>query len=321
MAKGTARAGAMVLGVASRSAYNWGMHNVAPAMPWGPKEKADWAKKQVVQRSYQSDVVSKIDRLRDRFEVVSYGALSIDPSKYPVFMLKTKEFDPSRKTVLITGGVHGYETSGVHGALAFMETKAAGYESNFNFVCAPCLSPWAYETVNRWNNLAIDPNRSFHAGSPADECRLFLDAMAPIRAELFAHFDLHETTDTDNTVFRLALAERDAKPQEYSDIPDGFYVVGDTRNPQLGFQKAVIEAVARVTHIALPDERGMIIGAEVQAPGVIYYDMKKLFLCGGFSDAEFQTTTEVYPDSPKVNAQMCNDAQAAAMCGGLDFIK
>jgi tetratricopeptide (TPR) repeat protein len=85
--------------------------------------------------------------------------------------------------------------------------------------------------------------------------------------------------------------------------------------------KAVIEAVARVTHIALPDDRGMIIGAEVQAPGVIYYDMKKLFLCGGFSDAEFQTTTEVYPDSPKVNAQMCDDAQVAAICGGLDFIK
>jgi hypothetical protein len=91
--------------------------------------------------------------------------------------------------------------------------------------------------------------------------------------------------------------------------------------PQLGFQKAVIEAVARVTHIALPDDRGMIIGAEVQTPGVIYYDMKKLFLCGGFSDAEFQTITEVYPDSPKVNANMCSDAQVAAICGGLDYIK
>jgi len=297
------------------------MHNAAAAIPWGPKEKSDWTKKQVVQRSYQNDVVTQIDRLRDRFEVSSYGALSIDPSKYPVFMLKTKGFDPSRKTVLITGGVHGYETSGVHGALAFMETKAAGYASDFNFVCAPCLSPWAYETVNRWNNLAIDPNRSFYADSPAEECRLFLDAMASIHAQIFAHFDLHETTDTDNTVFRVALAERDAKPQDHSDIPDGFYVVGDSGNPQLSFQQAVIEAVRQVTHIAPPDDNGMIIGAPVQAEGVIYYDMKKLFLCGGFSDAEFRTTTEVYPDSPKVNAKMCNDAQVAAICGGLDFIQ
>jgi hypothetical protein len=297
------------------------MHNAAPGIPWGPKEKSDWAQKQVVQRSYQSDVVSKIDRLRDRFEVTSYGALSLDPAKYPVFMLKTKAFDPSRKTVLITGGVHGYETSGVHGALAFMETMAAAYAGDFNFVCAPCLSPWAYETVNRWNNLAIDPNRSFHADSPAEECRLFLDAMASFRAGLVAHFDLHETTDTDNTVFRIALAERDAKPQDHWDIPDGFYVVGDSHNPQLDFQKAVIESVRRVTHIAPPDEGGMIIGAPVHSDGVIYYDMKKLFLCGGFSDAQFRTTTEVYPDSPKVNAQMCNDAQVAAICGGLDHIK
>jgi hypothetical protein len=54
--------------------------------------------------------------------------------------------------------------------------------------------------------------------------------------------------------------------------------------------------------------------------GVIYYDMKKLFLCGGFSDAEYSTTTEVYPDSPKVTDEICNLAQVAAVCGGLNFI-
>jgi hypothetical protein len=29
---------------------------------------------------------------------------------------------------------------------------------------------------------------------------------------------------------------------------------------------------------------------------------------------------EVYPDSPKVTAEICNQAQMAAICGGLDFL-
>jgi len=32
------------------------------------------------------------------------------------------------------------------------------------------------------------------------------------------------------------------------------------------------------------------------------------------------TTTEVYPDSPKATAEVCNRAQVAAIRGGLDFI-
>ena len=115
----------------------------------------------------------------------------------------------------------------------------------------------------------------------------------------FAHFDLHETTDTDNTVFRPALAERDGVVQEFSEIPDGFYVVGDIENPQAGFQKAIIDAVRKVTHIAAADKSGKIIGDPIEQEGVINYPLKKLFLCTGFSNAEYTaTTTEVYPDSP-----------------------
>lgn len=34
--------------------------------------------------------------------------------------------------MLITGGVHGYETSGVQGALLFLEQKAKHYSQHFN---------------------------------------------------------------------------------------------------------------------------------------------------------------------------------------------
>ena len=52
------------------------------------------------------------------------------------------------------------------------------------------------------------------------------------------HVDLHETTDTDETEFRPAKAARDGEYIAPDTIPDGFYCVGDTANPQDEFQKA-----------------------------------------------------------------------------------
>lgn len=288
-------------------------------MAWQQAERDNWFQEQKIQRSYQSEVVARIRALGKRFELVQYGALAMDPEHYPLFFLRSKKFVAGRKTVLITGGIHGYETSGVHGALAFLETEAADYERHFNLIVFPCVSPWAYETVNRWNAKAIDPNRSFREESPAEECSHFLRAIEG--TGIFAHFDLHETTDTDQTIFRPALEARDDLPPEEFGIPDGFYVVGDTENPQPGFQKAIISEVKKVTHIAPPDENGCIIGEKVEQEGVINYPLKKLFLCAGFSNAEFTTTTEVYPDSPKVSAQNCVDAQVAAIRGGLNYLR
>lgn len=287
---------------------------------WGQTEKANWLKEQTIKRSYKDEVLTKIEKLKSSCEVVQYGALSYDTAKYPVFMIKSKNFDPKKKTVLITGGVHGYETSGVHGAIRFMETEVQNYSDKFNIVCFPCISAWGYETINRWNPLAIDPNRSFRPDSPAEECRLFLKAVESLNTKIFVHFDLHETTDTDNTVFRPALAARDGKEADNDEIPDGFYLVDDSNRAKPEFQKAIIDAVRKVTHIAPPDKDGNIIGAPVEQEGVINYDMKKLFLCGGFSDAEYTTTTEVYPDSPKATAAICNEAQVAAIKGGLDYL-
>lgn len=288
--------------------------------PWGKKEKEFWFSEQSIQRSYSEEVEKKILALSGLYDVEKYGALSIDPNKYSLYLIRSKHFDANKKTVLITGGVHGYETSGVHGALLFMEKFAANYFNNFNFLCAPCLSPWGYETINRWNPQALDPNRSFYENSPAEECRFFLQLMEKYQDQIFVHFDLHETTDTDETIFRPALEKRDGVVKEPSEIPDGFYVVGLSHRPQSDFQKAIIESVRKVTHIAPCDAQGMLIGVPVESEGVINYDMKKLFLCGGFSNALYSTTTEVYPDSPKVTAENCNLAQVMAITGGLDYV-
>lgn len=289
--------------------------------PWGEPEKKSWLLEQKVQRSYENDVLTKIEKLKTHFDIIQYGELSYNKDLYRLFLIKSKNFDQNKKTILITGGVHGYETSGVHGALRFMEEGAKKFTEKFNFVCAPCISPWGYETINRWNPLAIDPNRSFFPNSPAEECRNFLTAMSQLETPIYAHFDLHETTDTDNTVFRPAKQARDGKIEEWTEIPDGFYTVGDSENPCPEFQRAIIASVKKVTHIAPPDEKGRIIGEMLQQEGVINYPVKKLSLCAAFSGAPFTTTTEVYPDSPKATPEICIEAQVAAIRGGLDFLK
>jgi hypothetical protein len=130
---------------------------------------------------------------------------------------------------------------------------------------------------------------------------------------------VHETTDSDESEFRPALAARDGKAYEPGGIPDGFYVVGDTENAQPGFQQAIVEAVAEVTHIAPADANGEIIGSPVVAPGVINYPVKQLGLCAGITDARYVTTTEVYPDSPRATPAQCNAAQVAAVRAALDY--
>ncbi|WP_045404717.1 M14 family metallopeptidase [Vibrio jasicida] len=290
-----------------------------PGQPWGEAERKAWREQRDVKRSYQEEVVTKIDALRERFDVEQYGALSYDEARFPLFCIKTRNWDAAKPVVLVTGGVHGYETSGVHGALKFVDTQAERYAEHFNIVVAPCVSPWGYEVINRWNPNAIDPNRSFYSDSPAEESANLIKLVATL-GDVLMHIDLHETTDSDETEFRPALAARDGLEYIEGMIPDGFYTVGDTENPQPEFQKVVIESVAKVTHIAPADDKGEIIGSPVVQFGVINYPMVKLGLCGGVTNCTYGTTTEVYPDSPKVTDEECNDAQVAAVVGGLDYV-
>ncbi|MEW6991077.1 M14 family metallocarboxypeptidase [Colwelliaceae bacterium 6441] len=287
---------------------------------WGDNEKQQWFSQQIIKRSYQDEVLSQIEGLANVFDIEQYGALSIDESRYPLFVIKSKNLDANKKTILITGGVHGYETSGVQGALLFAKNHAQQYSQDFNIIIAPCISPWGYETINRWNPNAIDPNRSFYPNSPAEESAALMSYLASLPCKLTAHFDLHETTDSDNAEFRPALAARDACVQKNWNIPDGFYLVGNSLNPQAQFQKAIIDSVEKVTHIAPADENGKLIGVELAQFGVINYAAKELGLCMGLSDAKFVTTTEVYPDSPLVDNENCNLAQVAVITGGLDYI-
>ena len=302
---------------------------------WGAAEKAEWLATRKVERSYADEVLTKLEPLKSRYEVKQYGALSLDEEKYPLFAVSTKPWSPSKPSVLVTGGVHGYETSGLQGAIAFLETAAEQYSDTFNILVAPCVSPWGYETIQRWTWTATDPNRSFNPDGEVVEGRSFNpEAATEESAALIAllktlnveqwlcHIDLHETTDTDESEFRQAKAARDGEKYEPDGIPDGFYLVSDITNPRSEWHKAMIDAVAKVTHIAPPDDKGKIIGEDVVQHGVIAIPSpKSIGLCAGVTNALYATTTEVYPDSPLASDEQCNRAQVACVAAALDFIR
>lgn len=310
-----------------------------PGKPWGVAEREEWRRTRPIQRSYKTECVDKLFDLfgdDENFEVIKYGALKQDPERYPLYAVKVGEWDASRPHVLVTGGVHGYETSGVQGAIALLSKDggAIDYADKINLLVVPCVSPWGYETIQRWNHEAVDPNRSFNPDGevvpdrrfnpePAtDESRNLIEFLNTLGVEKWlCHVDLHETTDTDETEFRPVKAARDGKDYSPDAIPDGFYLVSDSTNPQTGWHKAMIEGVKKVTHIAPPDDDGNIIGEKMVQEGVIAIPSPRLLgLCSGVTNVEYATTTEVYPDSEKATDEQCNRAQVACVRSGLDYI-
>ena len=296
-----------------------------PGVAWTPAEYQLWRTEQnVTKRDYFADVVSPL--LRTPFGTVfQYGELDYRPlgaARYPLFAIKTEQWSQDKPLVVITGGVHGYETSGIHGALLFIREKLEAYTGKANVLVLPCVSPWGYETINRWTPLGLDPNRQFVPEAPgcaeAENAMKCVFEHAAQSSGVLMHMDLHETTDTDNSEFTPAKAARDGEgvPKWYP-IPDGFYLIGDEPRPQLEWHETMIAAVSKVTHIAEPDERNTICDEPVTKHGILI--LPAVGDCASFTPAKFTTTTEVYPDSSRTNADECNRAQAACVVAGLDY--
>ena len=297
-----------------------------PGIPWDAADKATWLSRQRIQRSYAAEVLVPLQtRLPAQAELFQYGVLDYGRfglGSYPLYAVRNRRWEPNHPVVVITGGVHGYETSGVQGALRWIRQAFDRHAGTINLLVLPCVSPWGYETINRWNPAALDPNRQFKPGSSAaEESALAMACVSANCARVDVHVDLHETTDTDNSEFGPAKAARDGVPFDQHAIPDGFYLVADNERPVPEFQRALIDAVRRVTHIAAADEHGLIIGEPLQQAGVINFAKRSLGLCAGMTGARFVTTTEVYPDSPTANPAQCNEAQVVAVNAAIDHLR
>ena len=154
-ARRTAIATATIMTLAASLAHSSDAYHPSrigtPGKPWGVDEYKTWRETRPKQRDY-SDLVARVRALGETrcartdarpFEVVKYGDLghdfdATDPSKkssFPLYAVRSVDWSPAKPNIFITGGVHGYETSGVEGALLFVTGgKAVHYSQHFNFL-------------------------------------------------------------------------------------------------------------------------------------------------------------------------------------------
>lgn len=188
---------------------------------------------------------------------------------------------------------------------------------------APCISPWAYETIQRWTAKVIDPNKTFNpdknSNATTDEALAFVAHLKSFGVEQWTcHIDCHETTDSDKYEFKPTRQARDGVIGGPEAIPDGFYLIAraDMQAHTTEWLAAMIDAVKTVTHIAPPDAHGRM---QEGVRGRLK-DPKVSGLCAGVTNAPFAATTEVYPDSENMTAELCNQAQVTCLCAGLTYI-
>lgn len=93
----------------------------SPGQAWGETERAQWRARQVRRRVYADDVLQPVAALAGAFECTQYGVIGQGADTYPLMALRTPHWDAALPWALVTGGVHGYETSGVLGALQFLQ--------------------------------------------------------------------------------------------------------------------------------------------------------------------------------------------------------
>src|SRR4051794_40570772 len=91
-----------------------------PGKPWGEAEFAAWRQAQVASRRYAEDVLPALDPLAAAFDIADYGRLDYAEGTFPLKVIRSRNWRDDLPTMLVTGGVHGYETSGVEGALQFV---------------------------------------------------------------------------------------------------------------------------------------------------------------------------------------------------------
>jgi hypothetical protein len=283
--------------------------------PWGPEEKEAWWNRQTIQRSYEHDV---LDRLRalpaDKFSLEQYGALSQDPARYPLMRVRTKPWNNNNPTVLITGGVHGYEPSGITAPLRFLEEEAAQYADKVNFVIYPCISPLAYEINHRWNRKAEDPNRHFFPGGTAEESQKFMHSVDALQLFFNSAADLHETNKRDIELSREREA-RDGKEHDPAEdiIPEGFYLVLPSK-ADVPLAHEVIDAVRQVTPICADSA---ILGYPSDDGIIVIDDLHTL--CQDFvrQHAAVSMTTEIYPE--KCSVTEAEEAQLVTIRKAAEF--
>lgn len=303
---------------------------IVPGTPWNEGQKRQWLEGVLAhrkKRNYQ-DILTRLQKLpANIYHLEKYGALPTPQDSYSLMRVTIGDLSNGKPNVLITGGVHGYEPSGVEAAIRFLENEAPRLSDKFNFVVYPCISPWAYEYDQRWNWQAEDVNRNFSTEQgivQIEECTMFMSSLQNLGRAFHLAIDLHETNDRDIALRQMRASrfgtELDA---DFRHIPQGFYLTLTRQKMawqnelQREFGEAILQEVKKVSPIA-PDS--VILGVENEG-GLLLASSKPNLMRGFIANhARLVALTEVYPDHPDMGPEKAVQTQLAAIRGALDYI-
>ncbi|MEM9695442.1 MAG: peptidase, partial [Myxococcota bacterium] len=65
-----------------------------PGEPWTARDRAQWAAQQTAQRSYADEVLAELEQITPAWARAKYGALSVDPDRYPLWCARPAQPDP-----------------------------------------------------------------------------------------------------------------------------------------------------------------------------------------------------------------------------------
>jgi hypothetical protein len=248
-----------------------------PGQPWGPEEVAQWRARQVRQRSHADDVLAALAGLDAQWQREPYGELVYGSRRYPLHALRSKDWQDHRPTVLVTGGVHGYETSGVHGALRFAcERMPQATPGGPTCWWCPASAPGPTSTSIAGTMTPSTPTaRSAspaRAGISGAACAWWHRCAGSMPRTSTCTKPPTPTKPSSAPRWPRATASRSSPAAS----PTASIWWTTVPSPQPAFQQAIIAAVAKITHIAPTDRAGPPHRLARWSRGVIEYPLRAL---------------------------------------------
>lgn len=104
-------------------------------------------------------------RFTERLESLNSSHTRIETvgivDSYPIHRVSLEDGLGIKKSILITGGIHGDEPAGPASVLRFLERDNTPLLRRFKFLILPCINPYGYVHNTRENRRGVDLNRSF----------------------------------------------------------------------------------------------------------------------------------------------------------------
>src|ERR1051326_4687516 len=112
--------------------------------------------------------------------------------RYNLWWAELPARNRSRKSIVLTAGIHGDEPAGVEAVLRFLERPLPGWAKGIRFLIFPCMNPYGFEHNTRNNYANLDINRQYR-NSNLTEVVAQKRVMAGQRFDL--HLAMHEDVD------------------------------------------------------------------------------------------------------------------------------